>query len=181
MAGKRISVGSYRPGQVIGAVAATYRTGKTTPPKRYDMATLLDLMLSADRFAETDEDRAILREVGGIGTSRTRQTIVEGMIPRGLLHSEKVGKRHEISPSQLAEWLADRIPPLLGSVVMTAKWEYGLSLVERGKVKPKDLAAKCVLFVEQLVEMAKSSCGSALTTGKPAGMESSAAKTGAKR
>lgn len=181
MSGKKLNVSGYRPGQVIGAVSATYRTGKTTPPKRYDMATILDLMLSADRFAETDEDRAILREVGGIGTSRTRQSIVEGMIPRGLLVSKKVGKRHEISPSPLAEWLADRIPPLLGSVVMTAKWEYALSLVERGKVKPSDLAAKCLLFVKEMVNMAKNSMGGGGGHGGAAGSEGAAAKVGVKR
>ena len=152
----KVNVDSYQVGQMVNAVGARYKTERTTPPDRYDMATILDAMLAADRFAKTDEDRKILRQVEGIGTSRTRQGIVDGLIQKGLLCTQRKGKRHELRPQEIAIQMRSRLPPILCDVTMTAKWELGFSMVERGEVKWGQVVDKTYHFVGQIVEEAKS-------------------------
>jgi DNA topoisomerase IA len=149
----------YQVGQIVNAVSARYKSEKTTAPKRYDMATILDAMLSADRFAKTPQDREILRQVDGIGTARTRQGIVDGLIKKGLLRSEKKGKRFELHPNDIAKELRSMVPPILGDVAMTAKWELGFSMIERGEVDWRQMVDKTYGFVEQIVQQAKSQKG----------------------
>ncbi len=157
---QKVNVSSYKVGQVVNAVNARYTSEKTTPPARYDMATILDAMLSADRFAKTEEDRRILRSVEGIGTARTRQTIVDGLIKKELLFSVKKGKRHELRPDEIAIQLRAKLPPILCDVSMTAKWELGFSMIEKGEVEWRQVVDKTYGFVEHIVAQAKEQCGS---------------------
>jgi len=163
----KLNLESYTVGQIVNAVSASYKTERTVPPPRYDMATILDAMLSADRFAKNEEDRKVLREVEGLGTSRTRQSIVEGLIKKGLLQSERKGKRHELRPMGIATQLRSALPPILCEVTMTAKWELGFSKIERGEVQCEQLVDRTYKFVDQIVEQAKRQRGS--FTAVPAG------------
>lgn len=156
----KVNVDDYKVGQVINAVSASYKTTYTTPPSRYDMASILDTMLSADRFAKTDEDRKILREVKGLGTARTRQTIVDGLMKKGLLQSERKGKRHELKPCGIANQLRNSLPPILCDVTMTAKWEMAFSMIERGEVDWRQVVDRTYGFVTQIVNQAKGQKGS---------------------
>lgn len=157
---KSLNIDAYEVGQVVNAVSAKYSTLQTKPPLRYDMATILDAMLSADRFAKTDEDRKILRQVEGLGTSRTRQSIVDGLIKKGLLFTERKGKRHELRPHGIANQLRSRLSPILCDVTMTAKWELSFSMIERGEVQWRQVVDRIYIFVAQIVDQAKGQKGS---------------------
>lgn len=157
---KAINTDAYEVGQMVNAVSARHITVRTTPPARYDMATILDAMLSADRFAKNDQDRKILREVEGIGTSRTRQGIVDGLINKGLLYTERKGKRHELRPHGIATQLRSRLSPILCDVSMTAKWELSFSMIEKGDVEWKQVVDRIYSFVNQIVSQAKGQKGS---------------------
>lgn len=156
---KPVNISSYEVGQVVGAVSARYKTGQTTPPERFDMATILDFMLDAKRMAKTDADRKILEQVGGLGTARTRQAIVEGLIRKGLIRVEKKSKRHVLVPTLIAEELRDKVPEMLASVGMTAKWEFAFKLVEDGKVEWVAVVDKAYEFVKHIVDVAKEQSG----------------------
>ena len=158
-ANDKVNVEAYKVGQMVNAVGARYKTERTTPPDRYDMATILDAMLAADKFAKTDEDRKILRQVEGIGTSRTRQGIVDGLIRKGLLATARKGKRHELRPMEIANQMRSRLPPILCDVTMTAKWELGFSMVEKGEVQWTQVLDKTYNFVNQIVQEAKTHKG----------------------
>ena len=151
----KVNIEAYQVGQFVNAVGARYKAERTTPPPRYDMATILDAMLSADRLAKTEADRKILRQVEGIGTSRTRQNIVDGLIQKGLLFTTRKGKRHELMPNEIARQMRSRLPPILCDVTMTAKWELGFSMIERGEVQWSQIVDKIYHFVDQIVEQAK--------------------------
>jgi DNA topoisomerase-3 len=150
---------AYEVGQVVGAVAAKYESNVTTPPDRYDMATILDMMLEADKLADNDLDKRILRQVEGLGTSRTRQAIVEGLLRKGLLTATTRKKRHILTPTQIAEDLRDRVPPMLGSVAMTAKWEYAFAMIEKGEVQWRAVVDKAYEFAAHIVQVAREQQG----------------------
>lgn len=155
----QVNTAAYQVGQVVGAVGARYKTSRTLPPDHFDMATILDAMLSADRFAKSDEDRKILRQVEGIGTSRTRQSIVDGLVNKGLLYTERRGKKHVLRANPIAIEMRSKLPPILTDVALTAKWELAFSMIERGEVDWRDVVDRTYLFVQSVVEQAKGQRG----------------------
>jgi len=163
-----LNIDAYQVGQIVNAVGARYETKRTAPPDRYDMATILDAMLSAHQFAKSEGDRKILRQVEGIGTARTRQAIVEGLVRRGLLYTERKGKRHVLRPSDITRELRRRLPPLLTDVAMTAKWEIAFAMVERGEVDWRQVVDRTYVFVGAMVDHAKGQVGN-FSAAAPAG------------
>jgi DNA topoisomerase-3 len=155
----KAKIGAYEVGTVVGAVSARYESKATAPPDRYDMATILDLMLEAHKLADNDADRAVLKMVEGLGTARTRQAIVDGLVRKGFLTVTTRRKRHLLAPSALAEQLRDKIPPMLGSVAMTAKWEHAFALIEKGEIPWRAVVDKAFLFATEIVKTAKSHQG----------------------
>src|SRR5699024_10551546 len=51
--------------------------GHTTPPKPFTEGGLINLMKTSGKYAESDEDSEVLKEVEGIGTEATRSGIIE--------------------------------------------------------------------------------------------------------
>lgn len=144
----------YQVGQIVGAVSARYTTSRTTAPDRFDMATILDVMLAAYRFAKNDADRKVLQNIG-IGTSRTRLAIIEGLVAKGLLVVERAGKRHVLKPTPFGEELCAKLPSILLDVSLTAKWEVAFGMVERGEVTSEQLVDRTYQLVDQVVELAR--------------------------
>jgi len=70
--------GNYRAGQklgigqVVGVASARVEGARTEPPERYTEQSLLEDMTSAHKFAPDANERAVLSEISGLGTSRTR-------------------------------------------------------------------------------------------------------------
>jgi DNA topoisomerase-3 len=155
----KIDVDAYEVGQVVNAVSARYEAKRTTPPDPYDMATILDDMLAAGKFAKTKEDREVLKRVEGLGTSRTRQAIVDGLVKRGLLHTERRGKRHILRPHSLAMALCKALSPSITDVATTAKWELAFSMIESGQVDWRQVVDRQYLHVRQVVAEAKRQIG----------------------
>jgi DNA topoisomerase III len=155
----KLKLSAYEVGTVVGAVSCRYESKSTAPPDRYDMATILDVMLEAHKLADNDADRQVLQMVEGLGTARTRQAIVDGLVRKAFLTVTKKKKRHELAPTAIAEQLRDRVPAMLGSVAMTAKWEYAFSLIEQGKINWRDVVDKAFLFATEIVNTAKAQQG----------------------
>lgn len=152
-------IAAYHVGQVVGAASARLESKVTSPPSRYSEDTLLDAMLSAHRFAKTDQDRAILKETEGLGTSRTRVPTISNLIARGLLVSQKKGKRHELRSSDLARAVIGALPPILTDVALTAKWEIAFGMVESGKISWRQVVERNDQFVEYIVSHARQQQG----------------------
>lgn len=151
----RVDTRAYEVGQLVGAVAARYEAKKTQPPQPYDMATLLDDMLSADKFATSPQDREVLRQIKGLGTARTRAPIVDGLVRRGLLETHRRGKRHLVRASEAARMMASLLPAAVCDVTTTAKWELAFSMIERGDVTWRQVVDKQYAFVRAVVALAK--------------------------
>lgn len=157
---------AYQVGQVVKAVSASLEEGKTTPPPRYTDSTLIRDMENASRFAKTPEERAMLKQTEGIGTARTREPTLANLLKRKHIISKKVGKRHELISSDMGRDLFGRLPPWLTDVGTTAKWETLLSAIEKGEADPEQVLQSQIMYVNQVVERARSQMPKKVHKGK---------------
>jgi DNA topoisomerase-3 len=149
---KAPTVISHRVGDVVGAVSARLEAKRTTAPERYTQDSLLDDMVNAHKFAASDVERQILRTTEGLGTSRTRVPMIEGLIRRGLLRTARVGKRWQIMTSPEARELLRDVPQEMRNVAMTARWEVALAGVREGRFKADELVAGGYKFVDRMID-----------------------------
>lgn len=152
--------GTYQVGKVVGVVSARVEGQRTSPPDRYTEDSLLADMTSAHKFASDANERAVLSEISGLGTSRTRAAIIANLIGRGLLTLQSVAgrggkKKGVIVSSQEGRTIARYLPAALTSVATTAKWELGFRLVEQGKATPEQMQAHLDRTLVGIVEDAK--------------------------
>lgn len=152
---KPVNVSAYQVGQIVHAVAAKFEAKKTEPPARYSQDTLLDDMLAAHKFAKSPQDREILKSVEGLGTSRTRQSMIDGAVRRGFFQSTKKGKRHVLESTPMAKTMMASLQSELKDVAQTAKWELAFSMVERGDVKIDQVVDRAYVFIGNVVAQAK--------------------------
>lgn len=156
---KPVNASAYQVGQIVHAVAAKFEAKKTEPPARYSQDTLLDDMLAAHKFAKTPQDREILKSVEGLGTSRTRQSMIDGAVRRGFFVSVKKGKRHVLESTPMAKTMMASLQPELKDVAQTAKWELAFSMIERGEVTLAQVVDRAYHFVTGVVAYAKDQRG----------------------
>lgn len=147
--------GVYKVGQVIGAKGCTYEACKTEPPRRYTQSTLIDEMMAAYKHATSENERAVLREIKGLGTSRTREPTITKLIERGFLSVVKKRGDPELVPSDVARAIVRELPPMLTSVAMTARWELAFQMVEKGKATAEDVERYLRTALDQIVADAK--------------------------
>jgi DNA topoisomerase-3 len=116
-------------GEMATLTTVSVRERKTRPPSAYTEGLLLDDMRAAAKFVEGDSElKKVLKDVSGLGTAATRDSIIEGLKHDKYL--EKSGKYLVATPKGLAfiQWL-DKIMPELTDVAVTARWEAELSVV----------------------------------------------------
>jgi DNA topoisomerase-3 len=104
----------------------------TTPPARFNEATLLSAMEKSDRLVE-DEDLADAMKERGLGTPATRAAIIEKLIKENYVVREgkdltPTGKAFEL----LALLEAMKID-VLASPEMTGEWEFKLNQILKGE------------------------------------------------
>lgn len=153
--------GTYAVGKVVGVASARVESGRTTPPDRYTEATLLEDMTSAHKFASNDNDKSVLREISGLGTSRTRATVIAGLIERGMLAKQDMAagrsgrKKTVIVSAPHARQIVKMLPASLTSVATTARWELAFRLVQEGQATPAQMKAHLDRALVEIVQDAK--------------------------
>lgn len=162
------SPSAYHVGKIVKAVAARYDARMTEPPKRYTEDTLIADMLSAHKFASNDQERQILKETEGLGTSRTRASTIDGLIKGGFLESKKKKKLYELRSSEIARMTISHLPDLLTSVATTAKWEVAFKMIERGNAQSSQVKQALKVNLDFIVKAAKDT-GSIKVPGMAAG------------
>lgn len=99
---------------------------ETTPPKPYTEGTLIADMASIAKYVKDPEIREILKrkddgkkgEHGGIGTTATRSSIIDGLKKRGYLEERK-GK---VRATDKAKAFYALLPPEIRGADVTARW-----------------------------------------------------------
>lgn len=144
-------------GECVKAIGGRVHQGTTTAPERYTEGTLVADMKNASKFARTEEERKMLRESTGIGTSRTRDVVIANLIQRQLLERKKKkgSRRDEIYATDLARQTIGRLPAWLTDVATTARWEMILSSIARGEAPPDAALKMQEVYVCQVVERIK--------------------------
>lgn len=141
----------YAVGQVLNAVGVSLDIAHTKPPARYTEDSLLEDMLSAYKFATNANDRELLKLITGIGTSRTRGTIIKNFVDRGFLLRKKVDKLYQLRVSPEGKALLMALPDAIKDVALTAKWERALGMVRNGDAKPEQLFDKVSIMLQDLM------------------------------
>ena len=111
---------------------------ETTPPKPYTEGTLIADMASIAKYVKDPETREILKrkddgkkgEHGGIGTTATRSSIIEGLKTRGYLEERK-GK---VRATDKAKAFYALLPPEIRGADVTARWWLIQQDIADGKV-----------------------------------------------
>ncbi|AYK68267.1 DNA topoisomerase [Bacillus subtilis] len=118
---------------------------ETKPPGRYTEASLLNDMKHAAKFLNVSEDKKIMKQVEGIGTPATRDSIIETLLNRGFIERDK----NKLVSTKLGRELINMMPEdfSLYSVQLTALFETLLADVERGELSKKEFYKE----LEQLV------------------------------
>ena len=123
----------------------------TTPPKRFTEGTLLAAMANIYKFVSSDNpNRDKLKEVKGIGTPATRDTIISELqeaVIKGRAIDPCIKKvKKELVPTDFGTQLIETIDQSLVKPDTTAEMEYSLTEIANGK---KDLAS----FIDDVVAM----------------------------
>lgn len=132
---------------------------QTTPPSRFNEATLLSAMESPNKYINMEKDAAkTLNETGGLGTVATRADIIEKLFNSFVI--EKKGK--DIYPTSKGKQLIALVPKDLKSPILTAKWESQLDQISKGKRDSDSFIKEMKNYSVALVEDVK--CGSSKFT-----------------
>lgn len=127
------------------------KEGFTTPPKPFTEGQLIDLMKTAGKTIENEEDAAILKEVEGIGTEATRSNIIETVKQKGYIAVNK----NIVSVTSKGEVLCQALAnTLVGSPMLTAKWESKLRLIGEGKLSLESFVADINTFIVEMINEA---------------------------
>ncbi|MDO8416288.1 MAG: DNA topoisomerase [Agitococcus sp.] len=118
-------------GEMAEVLTVAIQEKKTRPPANYTEGSLIADMKGAAKFVENDPVlRDILKELSGLGTSATRDNIIETLKHHKYL--EKSGK-HIVATDKgirFIMWI-DQVLPEIADVSVTARWEAELAVVAK--------------------------------------------------
>ena len=104
----------------------------TKPPARFTQASLIAAMKDIHKFVQDPEAKKQLKAVYGIGTEATRATILDELINKRRLMTEK-GRKKYLQPTEAGYLLVDAVPRELSYPDFTAVWEDQLHSMAEGK------------------------------------------------
>ena len=134
-------------GEAVQAVLAE-KEGQTKPPKPFTEGDLINMMKTAGKMVEDDQESEILKEVEGIGTEATRASIIETIKKNGYIEVTKNTTTVTNKGIVLCESIEGT---LLSSPAMTAKWEKYLKKIGNGEGSPDAFLASIVKFIQHLL------------------------------
>ena len=125
---------------------------QTTPPARFNEATLLSAMENPQKYVSLSKEASkTLGETGGLGTVATRADIIEKLFNSFVI--ERQGK--EIVPTSKGKQLIELVPEDLKSPLLTAKWEKELDDISKGKANPNNFTEEMKKYSIKLIEDVK--------------------------
>jgi DNA topoisomerase III len=142
-----------RPGEKVSAEDVVVSAKSTTPPPRYNEATLLSAMRKAGQKLE---DRDLKAAMGnGLGTAATRAAIIEGLIEQKYMRREKGTLYPTAKAFQLISLLKGLKIAELSEPRLTAEWEQKLHMIEEGKAPSDEFMHDIRTMTENIVDAAK--------------------------
>lgn len=133
-----------------GSASIKVHEGVTKPPKMYTEGNLINMMKTAGKTIDDEEEAKILNEVEGIGTEATRAQIIETLKNQKYIEIIK----NTVNITKKAEIICEAVKgTLISSAEMTAKWETDLKKIGNGEGNQRDFFSGVKQFVmDQLKE-----------------------------
>lgn len=141
---------SINKGDVININSVNIKEGETTPPKRYNSGAMILAMENAGQLIEDEELRSQIKG-SGIGTSATRAEILKKLVTKKYINLNN--KTQIYTPTQLGEMIYEVVARSIRQLLnpkLTASWEKGLSLVEKGEVDKEEYMEKLQKYVSTM-------------------------------
>lgn len=130
----------------------------TTPPPRYTDGTLVSVLENPIKFLNDGNLKDILRANKGIGTTATRDTIVNGLIADNYIERKKArGKAEYLYATDKGISIIENIKDFdIAQVDMTGTWEEKLGEVEQGILDTKTFKDEMIKYVLKSIDDFKS-------------------------
>lgn len=122
---------------------------QTTPPNRYNDASLVTAMQTAGKEMTDSELRKVMKETAGLGTVATRSGIVEKLIAKKFI--ERKGKIISATDDGVSVIRALKGKDIV-SPALTAEWETKLKQIEDGKLEPKVFYSEMIAYIKSETE-----------------------------
>jgi DNA topoisomerase-3 len=123
----------------------------TSPPKPYTYHSLLAAMNNIHLFVRDPQIRAKLKEVQGIGTEATQESVLSTLFERGYMEKRKKA----IYPTELGRLLISVLGRGKSGVMirpdMTALWENTMSDIQAGKASLESFVAEVAAMVREII------------------------------
>ena len=142
-------------GQLLKLGTFELTEGKTSPPKRYNSGSIILAMENAGNLIEDEELRSQIKGAG-IGTSATRAEVLKKLVEKKYLSLNK--KTQIITPTKsgyAVYAIVKEVIPQMLSPKLTASWEKGLSMVEKGEITEEEYMQKLEAFVKNIISAVK--------------------------
>jgi DNA topoisomerase-3 len=121
---------------------------KTSAPKRFNEATLLQLMETAGKIVDDEDLKEALKDKG-VGTPATRASIIEVLIQRTYVERKGKGLVSTESGRALISLVQDE---RLKSPELTGDWEFRLKQVERGEYDPLQFMSEVADYTREILQ-----------------------------
>ncbi len=138
-----VNLNSLRKGEKERVINTNLIKLKTSPPARYNEASLLAAMESPGKFITDQKIKESIKN-SGLGTPATRADIIEKLIKTDYI----IRNGRELIPTEKGFQLMELVPDELKSPELTAKWELKLSEIENGKERKEK-------FISDIIESTK--------------------------
>lgn len=123
-------------------------SGKTSAPKRFNEASLLQLMETAGKIVDDETLKEALKDKG-VGTPATRASIIEVLIKRNYVERKRKALISTDSGRALISLVKDE---RLKSPELTGDWEFRLKQMERGNYDPTTFMAEVVTYTREILQ-----------------------------
>lgn len=120
---------------------------KTSPPKRFNEATLLQLMETAGKTVTDEALKEALKDKG-VGTPATRASIIEVLIQRKYVER----KKKNLISTEFGRGLISLVrDERLKSPELTGDWEFRLKKIERGEYAPEKFMEEVADYTREIL------------------------------
>lgn len=146
---KDVTLPAVNKGENYTVVEFKTTAKKTTPPNRYDAASLLTAMLNAGKFIDDEQLKSVLKETAGLGTTATRAAIIKKLVDITFL--ELKGKYYYATDRGIQIITALKGKDII-SPELTAKWEMKLRDIEDLKYNIDDFEKEMFDYIKKQTE-----------------------------
>lgn len=139
---------------------------KTSPPPRFDGASIIDAMERAHLFVTDPAVKARLKDTG-IGTPATRAHIVDSLLKRDYIQEVKQSKKKVYVSTPKGRALYNAVPEQLRKPDLTAYFEERLKEVERNELTLDAFLSQQTRFITKLIDDVRDG---SVAAGMPTGL-----------